>query len=145
MYIHKHKLSDVYWLATTNLEPESFLYGDLPCKKTLENGECCIYTWEKLRQSYSCFAKLHTTLTDGKRIWDIREYGYLVPHPVMKGLYGLYHQVPQKFSSKLEIRLPGLVVQVKKVFANHALVALPYTTYVLKDFFHILLKENPWR
>ena len=55
---------------------------------------------------YNEVARLSRHLDNGrKRIWDLRGYGYLVPHPQNKELYGVYREIPSDFSGIFQVNL----------------------------------------
>ena len=42
----------------------------------------------------STVAQLRHQLVNGRRVWHLSGYGFLVPHPQMDGLYGVYRRLP---------------------------------------------------
>ena len=55
---------------------------------------------------YNEVARLSRLLDNGrKRIWSLRGYGYLVPHPQNEGLYGVYREIPREFSGIFQVNL----------------------------------------
>ena len=54
---------------------------------------------------YNEVARLSRLLDNGKRIWDLRGYGYLVPHPQNEELYGVYREIPREFSGIFQVNL----------------------------------------
>lgn len=84
------------FLRTTPLEQGECLYGMKRCLKAMKDGFWTISV-ENVKGTFTETAQLRRTLDNGARLWQLHGYGYIVPHPQMDGLYGVYRRAPDTF------------------------------------------------